>query len=91
MSFNYQFKIRTLVRDQLKLDPNSNFTLQVLEYDDSPPYIATDRVELTFNNKVSDKPFIIVGKGWLLDKLYAEAAESVDYYMSKKIRIEYIK
>jgi hypothetical protein len=90
-TFNYNFKIRSLIRDHLDLAPNANFTLQVLKRDDSPPYVATDRVEITYkNNNRCNKPFIIVGGNWLLDKIYREASNAIMTLVEQDIRIEYL-
>lgn len=89
-TFNYQFKIRSLIRYYLNLEPNCTFTLQVLKLDDSPPYITNDRIELTHNDNQSKKIFIVVGENWLKNKLYDEADKAVKKLLDQDIRIEYL-
>lgn len=89
-TFNYQFKIRSLIRYYLNLEPNCTFTLQVLKFDDSPPYITNDRIELTHSDNQSNKIFIVVGEGWLTTKLYNEVDKAVEKFVNQDIKIEYL-
>jgi hypothetical protein len=89
-TFNYQSKIRSLIRNYLNLEPNCTFTLQVLKFDESPPYITNDRIELTHNDNQSNKIFVVVGEGWLTTKLYNEVDKAVIEILKSSIKIEYL-
>lgn len=90
-TFNYQFKIRSLIRYYLNLEPNCNFTLQVLRLNDSLPHITNDKIELTYNDNQSKKIFIVVGENWLKSKLYNEVDEAIKEFVDQNIKIEYLK
>lgn len=106
VELQFQNKLRSLVREYLKLKSYEPIALQVLD-DNTPPYLATDRIEISpTTNRKTPRTLIIVGQEWIkatlnaesdriskdiTNKIYNEANATFEFFVNKPILIKYNK